>query len=171
VKAQLAPKDEAARELMKVASRWSRTGKHRSANAVSIAKILVLAAGAMAEQGRYGYRSGDRADCAQIDRLLFSLPGHLRREDRLRELAFQLVCRHQQAVERVADALAEKLLLTAGEIDALMPPAWIAQYGIGKQCTGDPMHCGRCWEPVRPTGTYPLPLGGGPLRELRYPGQ
>ena len=52
-------------------------------------------------------------------------------EKRLRRIARHLARRHRVTIERVADVLAERLELTGSEIDALMPPAWIARYGIG----------------------------------------
>jgi hypothetical protein len=77
--------------------------------------------------------------------LLRLLPHRLRREDRLRAMAFRLVCRHRETIERVADALAEKLELTGAQIDAMMPSAWVAKNMIGKaRCGGDPRLCASC---------------------------
>jgi hypothetical protein len=77
--------------------------------------------------------------------LLRLLPHRLRREDRLRAMAFRLVCRHRETIERVADALAEKLELTGAQIDAMMPSAWVAKNVIGKaRCGGDPRLCASC---------------------------
>jgi hypothetical protein len=42
----------------------------------------------------------------------------------------------------VADVLAEKLELTGSEIDALMPPAWIARHG--DPCTALLFRCYKC---------------------------
>ena len=43
----------------------------------------------------------------------------------------------REAIERVANALAEKLELAGTEIDLMMPPTWIARQ-IGKPCSGNP---------------------------------
>ena len=38
-----------------------------------------------------------------------------------RAAAFQFVCRYEETINRVADALAERLSLSNAEIDAMMP--------------------------------------------------
>jgi hypothetical protein len=125
--------------------RWARSGKRRTPNSMTVAKIIISAAGAEAEEGRYGYRSGDETDCRHIEELLRLLPERWRREDRLRGMALRLVCRHRETIERVADALAEKLKLTGLQIDAMMPSAWVAKNVIGKaHCGGDPRRCASC---------------------------
>ena len=61
----------------------------------------------------------------------------------------------------MADVLAEKLELTGSEIDALMPPAWIARHG--DPCTALLFRCYKCQlgfnQASRPAGTFPLRLG------------
>ena len=64
-----------------------------------------------------------------------------------RAAAFQFVCRYEETINRVADALAERLSLSNAEIDAMMPASWTAY----APCGGEPYPCQQC----SPAGTYP----------------
>src|SRR3954452_386630 len=84
-------------------------------------------------------------DREAIDHLLTILPQGLRREDGLRAFARQLVRRHYFKIVIVASFLEERLELSGGEIDALMPSSCIARHGlISPPCSGNLLQCGRC---------------------------
>ena len=59
--------------------------------------------------------------------------------DLFRAAAFQMVCKHQETIDRVADALAQRLELTNAEIDGMMPADWLAQ--AYEPCGGAPYPC------------------------------
>ena len=101
--------------------------KNRRPTSPIIAKIIVAAAGAEVEKYLYGYWRWDDKDRELIAHLLTLLPESLRREDRLRRFAQQLVRHHYNAISFVAGYLAEKLELTGAEIDVWMSSAWIAR--------------------------------------------
>jgi hypothetical protein len=65
---------------------------------------------------------------ATIQELVPYLSKDLRDEaaDLFRAAAFQFVCRYEETINRVADALAERLSLSNAEIDAMMPASWTA---------------------------------------------
>jgi len=69
--------------------------------------------------------------------------------DLFRAAAFQFVCRYEETINRVADALAERLSLSNAEIDAMMPASWTAR--AYAPCGGEPYPCQQC----SPAGTYP----------------
>jgi hypothetical protein len=124
---------------------WKRVGKYRRPASPILAKIIIAAAGAEAELYLYGWCRWDDRDREAVYQLLTLLPEGLRREDRLRAFARQLVRRHYIAISFAAGSLAEKLELTGAEIDAWMPAAWIARHGvITPPCTGNPNRCAKC---------------------------
>lgn len=101
--------------------------KNRRPTSPIIAKIIVAAAGAEVKKYLYGHWRWDDKDRELIAHLLTLLPESLRREDRLRRFAQQLVRHHYNAISFVAGYLAEKLELTGAEIDVWMSSAWIAR--------------------------------------------
>jgi hypothetical protein len=88
---------------------------------------------------------------ATIRELVPYLSKDLRDEaaDLFRAAAFQFVCRYEETINRVADALAERLSLSNAEIDAMMPASWTAR--AYAPCGGEPYPCQQC----SPAGTYP----------------
>jgi hypothetical protein len=101
---------------------WARAGKYRRPTSPIIAKIIICCAGAEAERCLYGFCRWDDFDRESITYLLTLLPERLRREDRLRAFARALVHRHRVAIALVALGLAERLELSADEVDE-----WIEQ--------------------------------------------
>src|SRR3954471_4470154 len=74
------------------------------------------------------------------------LPESLRREDRLRRFAQQLVRHHYNAISFVAGYLAEKLELTGAEIDVWIVECVDCSHGIGSPaCTGNTRRYAKCY--------------------------
>jgi hypothetical protein len=81
--------------------------------------------------------------------LLTLLPEALRREDRLRAFARQLVRRHYFKIVIVASFLEARPELTGAEIGACMPSSWIARHGlVSAPCSGNLLRCGKCTDAI-----------------------
>jgi hypothetical protein len=88
-------------------------------------------------------------DREAIDHLLTILPEGLRREDRLRAFARQLVRRHYFKIVIVASFLEARPELTGAEIGACMPSSWIARHGlVSAPCSGNLLRCGKCTDAI-----------------------
>ena len=126
--------------------RWTRAGKRFSEDSVTMISIMMLAAGSEAERARYSHcTEDDERDRAEISELLPRLPSYMRSERLVRELTSLFVDVHQETINRVADALAERLALTSAEIDAMMPASWTAR--AYAPCGGEPYPCQQCSYP------------------------
>lgn len=104
---------------------WEKRGKVRGDKAVWHARIITLMAGAEAEKillGQAPEMIGDGDDRRWIGLMLeevASATNWERYEARLRAMTRMLVRRHRLLIERVAQALLAKRVLSANQIDAL----------------------------------------------------
>ena len=103
---------------------WERRGKVRdSVTAVWHARIMTFMAGAEAKIELLGRSNGgDGHDRLESDRMMAetSPPDWDKREARLRAMTRMLVRRHRARIERVAEALLARTILSAGELDRLI---------------------------------------------------
>ncbi|MFJ7441309.1 hypothetical protein ACIQW5_27105 [Methylorubrum thiocyanatum] len=120
---------------MVILGEWDRRGKWRGTDmglaSVYRGRIIAVMAGAEAEAEILGECSGgDGDDRYQVALMLYEIAGeeaHERIEIRLRRFAQQLARKHRTDIERVAAALMERETLTGEEIDAMLPPGFMAQ--------------------------------------------
>ena len=116
-----------------IAHQWELRGKFREyPRSAMRGRILTAMAGREAEAAILGDVLGcDEADLETIEAMAEDVVDDLDRrpvvEARLRRFARQLVCRHRQDIERIAAALEERHALTGEEIDAMMPPGFMAR--------------------------------------------
>ena len=128
-----------------IVRRWTNVGRRFDADSPVLARIMMLSGGSEAERARYGCASGgDGSDRANIAELVPYVSEDLRDEaaDLFRAAAFQMICKHRETIDRVADALAERLSLSNAEIDGMMPADWLAQ--AYEPCGGAPYPCQQC---------------------------
>ncbi|TXN41553.1 hypothetical protein FV232_04700 [Methylobacterium sp. WL30] len=118
---------------------WDRRGKWRGTaskgmRSVFVGRILTFMAGTEAETAILGSsQGGDAEDRCQITLMLYEIEPekqHEAREDRLRRAARALVRRHRADIERVAEALMAREVLTGEEIDAILPPGFMARPNV-----------------------------------------
>lgn len=120
---------------MAILGEWDRRGKWRGTDmgtaSVFRGRILTVMAGGEAEAEFFGEcEGGDADDRHQVALMLYEIAEeetHDRLEARLRRMARMLVRRHRADVERVAAALLERETLTGEQIDAMLPPGFMAR--------------------------------------------
>ena len=125
---------------------WDRRGKWRGTadggmRSVFVGRILTFMAGAEAEAEILGSsQGGDADDRYQIALMLCEIEPEARHEateGRLRRAARGLVRRHRADIERVADALMTREAMTGEEIDAMLPPGFMARPDVWNDLASD----------------------------------
>lgn len=120
---------------MMILDAWDRRGKWRGdgmgTRSVFVGRILTLMAGAEAEEEILGRcEGGDADDRYWIGLMLHEIEpeaAHDALEARLRRAARSLARRHRSDIVRVAASLASKGAMTGEEIDAMLPPGFMAR--------------------------------------------
>ncbi|TNC16422.1 hypothetical protein FF100_04030 [Methylobacterium terricola] len=114
-----------------VLAAWETREKWRPPSSVWVGRILAYMAGAEAEEVILGdCQGGDGDDRRWITGMLYEIAPedeHEARETRLRRAARQLVRRHRSDIEAIARMLMERGTLTGEEIDAALPPGFMAR--------------------------------------------
>jgi hypothetical protein len=100
--------------------RWKVWGRIRPDHYAIDARVMVLMAGAIAEQHfLFDECGGDGADIAEVERLIPHDPeGH--RKGRLDQATWMLVARHEDRIKLLASALREHRTLAPGVADLLV---------------------------------------------------
>lgn len=111
---------------------WEMREKFRDYVSAVRGRIIAIQAGHEAEAELLGRAAGDDEDdricaAALIEDAGIAADREGRSLLRLREAARALVRRHRGAIERVAAALSERGALTGDEIDAMLPPGFMAR--------------------------------------------
>lgn len=111
---------------------WEMREKFRDLSSVVRGRIITVQAGHEAEAAILGEAQGDDEDdreCAEamVEDAGFPEGCEAAALVRLRRFARQLARRHRADIERVAAALMELEALTGEEIDAMLPPGFMAR--------------------------------------------
>lgn len=110
---------------------WELREKFRDEASAFRGRMMTFMAGAEAEREILGKcTGGDGDDCYQVALMASEIVREERREAleaRLRRMTRQLVRRHRARIERVAAVLMERETLSGKEIDALLPPSFMAR--------------------------------------------
>ncbi|AWV19803.1 MULTISPECIES: hypothetical protein [Methylobacteriaceae] len=130
---------------MVILGEWDRRGKWRGSDlgtaSVFRGRALTVMAGAEAEAEILGQcQGGDGDDRYQVALMLYEIAEegeHERIEIRLRRAARSLIRRHRTDIERVATALMERETLTGDEIDAMLPPGFMARPSVWATACGE----------------------------------